>query len=62
MTSSGPDLGRYVATLRRSWPLVLAIVAVTATLAYAVAALSAQLHSDRRGALAARTAHIPAGI
>ena len=45
MTSSGPDLGRYVATLRRSWPLVLAIVAVTATLAYAVAALSATSYS-----------------
>lgn len=45
MTSPGPDLGRYLATLRRHWLLALAIVAVTATFAYGVAAVSAASYS-----------------
>ena len=40
-----PDLGRYAATLRRHWLLVLAIVAVSATVAYGVAALSTASYS-----------------
>jgi capsular polysaccharide biosynthesis protein len=58
VSSPGADLGRYVATLRRQWVLVVAIVAVSAVAGYVVASLSSATYAATSKVLLDQDRHV----
>jgi tyrosine-protein kinase len=58
VSTVGSDLSRYLATLRRRWPLAVAIVAVAAAAGYVVAALSPTTYAATSKVLLDQDRHV----
>jgi capsular polysaccharide biosynthesis protein len=58
VTSPGADLGRYLATLQRRWPLAAAIVVVAAIAGYLVASLSPTTYAATSKVLLDQDRHV----